>query len=255
MSIRAATLRTRQRSGNDNPGGGWMISKERIVNGYEYFWENVWDSSDDWERAGRGGLRELGLELLPTNPGRILDLGCGNGIAMSMLDKRSITAIGCDISLRALKGARRHGDVARADGTRLPFRSDSFEHVLLLDALEHVVEKSLLVQECWRVLHNKGTIILTTPHPEATGGLGDHRQPYDRPVPYSEIESMTDGLFRLRSAKGVFQARHFRGLARISGAIPMKFFASFPILLDRSREILLVLEKTMTPGKAGKKLS
>src|SRR5437870_12677770 len=121
-----------------------MISKERIVRGYEYFWENVWDSSDDWEKAGKGGLRALALELLPTDPGKILDLGCGNGIAMSILDQRSIEAIGCDISLRALKSAQRHGEVARADGTRLPFRSDSFEYILLLDALEHVVEKSLL---------------------------------------------------------------------------------------------------------------
>ncbi len=227
-----------------------MISKEKIVKDYEYFWENVWDSSDDWRDAGEGALRKRALELLPTDSGRILDLGCGNGIAMSVLDKRSIEAIGCDISLRALKDARRHGEVARGDGTRLPFRSESFGSVLMLDALEHVVEKSLLVRECWRVLRESGRVILTTPLPEATGGLGDRRQPYDRPVTYSEIASMTRGLFRLRSAKGVFQVRHVRGLTRIVRSIPTQFFVKFPVLLDKSSEILLVLEKTTPPRQA-----
>lgn len=223
-----------------------MISKERIVRDYEHFWEHVWDASDDWRDAGAGALRKRAVELVSTNSGRILDLGCGNGIAMSVLDERSIEAIGCDISLRALKGAQRHGEVARADGTRLPFRSGSFGTVLMLDALEHVVEKSRLVRECWRVLRESGCVILTTPLPEATGGLGDRRQPYDRPVTYSEIASMTHGLFRLRSAKGVFQVTHVRGLTRILRSIPTQFFVKFPVLLDKSSEILLVLEKTTT---------
>lgn len=225
-----------------------MISKERIVRDYEYFWENVWDSSDDWKDAGEGALRKRALRLLSTHSGRVLDLGCGNGIAMSMLDERSIDVIGCDISLRALKDARRHGEVARGDGTRLPFRSGSFGSILMLDALEHVVEKSLVLRECWRVLRERGRVFLTTPLPEATGGLGDRRQPYDRPVTYSEIASMTHGLFRLRSAKGVFQVRHIRGLTRMLRRIPAQFFVKFPVLLDKSSEILLVLEKT-TPGQ------
>src|SRR5256712_5832577 len=227
-----------------------MISKERIVRDYEHFWEHVWDASDDWRDAGAGALRKRAVELVSTNSGRILDLGCGNGIAMSVLDERSIEAIGCDISLRALKGAQRHGEVARADGTRLPFRSASFGSVLMLDALEHVVEKSLLVRECWRVLRESGCVILTTPLPEATGGLGDRRQPYDRPVAYSEIASMTRGLFRLRSAKGGFPVSHVLGLTRILRSIPTQFFLKFPVLLDKSSEILLVLEKTATPDQA-----
>ena len=227
-----------------------MISKEKIVKDYEYFWENVWDSSDDWRDSGEGALRKRAMELLPTDSGRILDLGCGNGIAMSVLDEKSIEAIGCDISLRALKDARRHGEVARADGTRLPFRSASFGSVLMLDALEHVVEKSLLVRECWRVLRECGSVILTTPLPAATDGLGDRRQPYDRPVTYSDIASMTRGLFRLRFARGVFQVRQVRGLTRILRSIPTQFFLKFPVLLDKSSEILLVLEKTGTPDQA-----
>src|SRR5437899_6129074 len=139
-----------------------MISKEKIVKAYEYFWENVWDSSDDWRDAGEGALRKRALELLATNSGRILDLGCGNGIAMSVLDKRSIEAVGCDISLRALKDARRNGEVARGDGTRLPFRSESFACVLRRVALERVVEISLLVRECWRAFRERCHAFLTS---------------------------------------------------------------------------------------------
>src|SRR2546427_8890211 len=99
-----------------------MISKEKIVKDYEYFWENVWDSSDDWSDSGEGALRKRAMELLPTGSGRILDLGCGNGIAMCVLDERALEAIGCDISLTALKGARGAVVVARAPGPPLPVR-------------------------------------------------------------------------------------------------------------------------------------
>ena len=217
-----------------------MVDKQRIAHEYDRFWADVWDSSDDWTKVGKKSLRMFALQNLPSNPGRVLDLGCGNGLAMSLLRQRNQKVIGCDISLGALRAARLQGEVARADGTRLPFRSSSFRYVLLLDALEHVVEKRSLVRECWRVLANDGMVALTTPLPSATNGLGDRRQPYDRPATYSEIVSMTSGLFRICRAKGVFE---LRGVGTVWRVLPSRLFTELPVLLEKASEIMLIFSK------------
>jgi SAM-dependent methyltransferase len=219
------------------------VNKKRIVDDYDYFWGNVWDPSDDWRCCGERVLRVQALRWLPTDSGRILDLGCGNGIALSLLMREGKVAFGCDISARALKEARRYGEVAQSDGTCLPFRSETFTTILMLDAFEHVIEKEKLLRECWRVLCKNGILILTTPLPRATAGAGDDRQPYDRPATYSEIAAMSSGLFRLRAARGTLQLKPFRGLGMLLGRIPSRLFMIFPILLHQSSEILLVLEK------------
>jgi 2-polyprenyl-3-methyl-5-hydroxy-6-metoxy-1,4-benzoquinol methylase len=113
----------------------------------------------------------------------------------------------------------------------------------MLDAFEHVVEKEKLIRECWRVLCDSGIVLLTTPLPRATDGAGDRRQPYDRPATYAEIVAMSTGLVRLRAAKGTFHLRRFKGLAMMLRWIPRQLFMAFPILLHKSSEILLVLEK------------
>jgi 2-polyprenyl-3-methyl-5-hydroxy-6-metoxy-1,4-benzoquinol methylase len=113
----------------------------------------------------------------------------------------------------------------------------------MLDAFEHVVEKESLLRECWRVLCHSGIVILTTPLPRATDGAGDRRQPYDHPATYAEIAAMSTGLFRLQAAKGTLHLKAFRGLSRLLRLIPSRLFIMFPILLHKSSEILLVLEK------------
>jgi len=224
------------------------ISKRRIAEDYDRFWRDGWNPSDDWTKLGQKPLRMMALGEIPTHPGLILDLGCGNGLALAQLRKRHLEAVGCDISLRALEDARSDGMVVRADGSRLPFSSKSFGCVLILDALEHVVEKASLIRECWRVLGDGGVAIITTPLARATGGQGDPRQPYDKPTTYSEIISMTTQLFRLRFARGVIA---IRGTGLSWSGLPPAFYLRFPILLEKSNEILLVLAKQRRVPPAG----
>ncbi len=218
-----------------------MTSKRQIADDYDRFWKEGLTPSDDWTRLGKRPLRMQALRVLPRSPGRILDIGCGNGLALAALRQRSIQAIGCDISTRALHDARAQGVVVRADASLLPFRSATLDTLLVLDALEHVIEKAALVRECHRVLTPRGQMLVTTPLPKATGGRGDDRQPYDRPATLPEILDMTSGLFRLRGARGVGWTP--RGLGRLAWVIPTQVYPSLPFILKRSTEVLLVFEK------------
>ena len=218
-----------------------MISKKQIAADYDVFWQQGFRPSDDWTQLGAAPLRMQAIRLLAPSKARILDVGCGNGLALAALQRQGLSAIGCDISLRALQDARRHGDVTRADACHLPFRSGSFRYLLMLDALEHVIEKPALIRECHRVLSEAGEMVLTTPLPKATGGRGDERQPYDKPATYREIMDMTAGRFRLQTAKGVGWIP--RRLGRLTRIVPGPLYITFPAFLENSTEVLLLFKK------------
>src|ERR1041384_7363657 len=93
--------------------------------------------------------------------GRILDVACGTGDGTAMLD-----AVGVDLSLQALRYARRYpAPYVAADATRLPF-GRVFDSVVSFETLEHVPDPERFVAECARVLKPGGVFIVSTPNRE-----------------------------------------------------------------------------------------
>jgi len=73
--------------------------------------------------------------LYPLSPGRILDLGCGDGRYLQALVARGQAPLGLDLSDPLLRSARERlleTDLVRADMRRLPLRPCSFSHVLMM---------------------------------------------------------------------------------------------------------------------------
>ncbi|MBI3854709.1 MAG: class I SAM-dependent methyltransferase [Planctomycetes bacterium] len=93
--------------------------------------------------------------------GRILDVACGTGYGTAMLD-----AVGADLSLEALRYARRHpARYVAADAARLPF-DRAFDTVVSFETIEHVPDPERFVAECGRVLKSDGQFIVSTPNRE-----------------------------------------------------------------------------------------
>ncbi len=118
----------------------------------------------------RGLSKEIARCARVMRGGQLLDIGCGT------MPYRSLFAVdhywGVEIWKRGLP-LPRHSDVIY-DGSRLPFKSSSLDHVLLSEVLEHVFEPRLLLAELRRVLRPGGFVLLTVPF------LWDeHEQPYD----------------------------------------------------------------------------
>jgi SAM-dependent methyltransferase len=87
--------------------------------------------------------------------GRVLDVACGTGYGTSMLD-----AVGVDLSLEALRYARRHpARYVAADAGRLPF-GRAFDAVVSFETIEHVPDPARFVAECARV----GLFLVSTPN-------------------------------------------------------------------------------------------
>jgi SAM-dependent methyltransferase len=118
-----------------------------------------------WDRA---------MALLPFRRGRVLDLGCAFGFATLRLSRKGYETVGVDNSARYIAWAkRRHpqGQYLLASAEALPLPDVSFDGVLFLDVLEHVVDESAVIREIRRVLKPGGTLILSVPHRGLLGWL------------------------------------------------------------------------------------
>jgi SAM-dependent methyltransferase len=106
--------------------------------------------------------------LLPTPSGsRSLEIGCGGGALLAVLERRGDDAFGLDVNQAALKVAQRvapGAHLAIGSATELPYRTASFRVLLAQHLVEHFERSTALLQEWRRVLVPGGTIILVTPN-------------------------------------------------------------------------------------------
>ena len=108
-----------------------------------------------------GRLRQL-LKL-PTN-GWLLDGGGGTGRVSSQLNDLVANIVVSDLSLRMLKKAREKAiSPVRAHIEHLPFPDQSFDRVLVVDALHHFCDQREAIEDLLRVLKPGGRLVIEEP--------------------------------------------------------------------------------------------
>ncbi len=70
-----------------------------------------------------------------------------------------------DLSMGMLTQARRKGKLmtVRSQTERLPFDGETFERVVMIDALHHVQDYRLTLHELWRILKPAGRLVIEEP--------------------------------------------------------------------------------------------
>ncbi len=96
---------------------------------------------------------------------RLLDAGGGTGRVSGFLREHVGSVVVADVSLGMLHEAAEKGGLQPTCSLTetLPFPDESFDCVLMVDALHHVADQALTVRELWRVVKPGGRVVIQEP--------------------------------------------------------------------------------------------
>jgi SAM-dependent methyltransferase len=125
---------------------------------------------------------EFLAETLKPRPGnRILDVGCGEGlaeVAIGRLQISQVRLVGVDLVLAKVMAAKQETashnqrvDFAAADACRLPFLDGVFDSIYSVAVLQHVNDVESAVAEIVRVTAPRGRVVAVEPDNSARYGF------------------------------------------------------------------------------------
>ncbi len=147
-----------------------------------------------------------------------MDIGCGVGSNLTLLESQNFKVTGFDHSIYALSLARKKTTVPLINGDleQLPIRTDSLGLIIAMDILEHLESDTEGLRELHRVLREAGYLVLTVPAFNFLWGIQDvvtgHHRRYSRHEILKKLSNA--GFDTLRSSY-------------------FNFFLFFPILIGR----------------------
>jgi ubiquinone/menaquinone biosynthesis C-methylase UbiE len=96
----------------------------------------------------------------------VLEVACGPGLGLGYLAQKAKKVVGGDYTENLLKVAKEHYkeriDVLRLDAHTLPFQEDTFDVVILYEAIYYLENPEEFIDECRRVLRENGTLLICT---------------------------------------------------------------------------------------------
>ena len=133
-----------------------------------------------WWYEGRRSLVRETLRRFGTPDGLVLDVGCGTGDNLAMLEEVAGAAVvGTDLSAYALRHAAR-GRAVIALAENLPVATGVCGLVASMDVIEHLDDDLVGLREYRRVLAPRGLLLLTVPAYQWLWGEHDVRAAHRR---------------------------------------------------------------------------
>ena len=131
-----------------------------------------YDAHAEWYEAFRASLSDHETDVLRRFPGhgrgRCLDLGCGSGVAIPVLEDLGWTVTGVDISEEMLEHARSRApdaELIHAHADALPVGDESFDAVVSIWTHTDVDDFAAIVREVARVLRAGSPFVYIGAHP------------------------------------------------------------------------------------------
>ncbi|MBU3968908.1 methionine biosynthesis protein MetW [Patescibacteria group bacterium] len=181
------------------------------------------------------------MALKMIGSGRVLDIGCGDGLFLEML--KNVTSEGVDISEEGIKKCIEKGlNVFLCDFSkdRLPFSDNEFDYVVMLDVLEHLYVPEELLKEAIRV--SKKYVIISVPNFSSLparvqtlfGGVPENNRPKKGHVYWFNLKILEE-MLKNNDLKIVdIKMNSFWGLNFLTRIFPSLFALSFILRMEKS---------------------
>jgi 2-polyprenyl-3-methyl-5-hydroxy-6-metoxy-1,4-benzoquinol methylase len=111
------------------------------------------------------------MYLANDSPGRLLDVGCGNGILLERMRSLGWDVQGVEVDHKAAQVGKRTFGVDIYIGTleKIKYHNASFDAITLNHVIEHVSDPIGLLKECYRILKPSGHLVAVTPNLRSLG--------------------------------------------------------------------------------------
>lgn len=116
--------------------------------------------------------REFKLMFLrQVQPGRLLDVGCGDGAFLALMAERGWQCSGIDFDPAAVQAGReKHGlDLRAGDFQSGSFEPTDFDVITMSHLIEHVPDPVACLDKCRQLLRPGGRLVVTTPNIHSLG--------------------------------------------------------------------------------------
>lgn len=120
----------------------------------------------------------------------VLDVGCNQGtISYPLKEIKHCRVKGIDIVPGLVEIAKKRGIFAQVGlAEELPFKDNTFDHVVCGEVIEHLFDPIIAINEAYRVLKQNGSYLITVPFDEYE--LGDfHHQRFTQEILEKIIKS------------------------------------------------------------------
>jgi SAM-dependent methyltransferase len=194
----------------------YKLNTKENTDAYDIEWEV--ERFHWWFTVRRKLLKSI-LSSIHLQPEWItIDIGCGTGANLRILQSVGLKAIGLDRSIYALSLLQKKSKspLINGDLNQLPIRPNSVGLIVAADVLEHLDDDAAGIRSFYQALHKGGLLILTVPAFKFLWGIQDVVTGHKRRYSKQEI------LFNLK--KGGFE---------ILRSSYFNFFFFFPIFLAR----------------------
>lgn len=95
----------------------------------------------------------------------VLEVACGAGQGLGLIAREARSVVAGDVSDKIINIAREHYrdrvTFIEFDAQKLPFSNNSFDVIVMHEALYYIREASLFIKEAYRALSNSGILLIT----------------------------------------------------------------------------------------------
>jgi 2-polyprenyl-3-methyl-5-hydroxy-6-metoxy-1,4-benzoquinol methylase len=128
-----------------------------------------------WLASRFGLLRDIAggavMWLNGSRPGKLLDVGCGNGRFLTTMQELGWEVVGVEPDGEAVKVAREQFGLSVHEGVleKVTFPDDTFDAITMNHVVEHLPDPISTLRECQRVLKKGGRLVVMVPNIESLG--------------------------------------------------------------------------------------